>query len=146
MSFFNKFSELVFGPEEDDDEIVLSAANEGPVDFDESLQKATSKKSKVVNIAATTQLKVVVIQIEQFEEAREVADHLRTKKAVVVNLEKLERETARRVVDFISGAVYSLSANIQKVSGGIFLIAPYNVDILGDVRDELKNTGIFPWE
>ena len=42
--------------------------------------------------------------------------------------------------------MYSLSANIQKVSGGIFLIAPYNVDILGDVRDELKNTGIFPWE
>ena len=147
MSIFDKFSDLIFGPEEDDDEIVLSTANEPQVDFDESaLKVSSSKKSKVVNIAATTQLKVVVIQIEQFDEAREVADHLRSKKAVVVNLEKLERETARRVVDFISGAVYSLSANIQKVSTGIFLIAPYNVDIMGDVRDELKNTGIFPWE
>ena len=104
------------------------------------------KKGKVVNINTTTQLKVVVVSIEEFDEAREVADHLRSKKPVVINLEKLEKETARRVIDFISGAVYALGGSIQKVSGGIFLIAPYNVDIMSDVRDELKNTGIFPWE
>ena len=99
-----------------------------------------------VNIAATTQLKVVVVSIEEFDEAREVADHLRSKKPVVINLEKLEKDVARRVIDFISGGVYALGGSIQKVSGGIFLIAPYNVDIMSDVRDELKNTGIFPWE
>ena len=61
-------------------------------------------------------------------------------------IEKLEKETARRVVDFISGGVYALGASIQKVANGIFLIAPYNVNIMADVRDELRNTGIFPWE
>ena len=68
------------------------------------------------------------------------------KKPVVINLEKLEKDVARRVIDFISGSVYALGGSIQKVSGGIFLIAPYNIDIMSDVRDELKNTGIFPWE
>lgn len=147
MSFLNKFTELVFGPEEDDDdEMVLSSANDQPEEFEEISPKFTSKKSKVVNIAATTQMKVVVVQIEQFEEVRDVADHLRSKKAIVINLEKLEKETARRVVDFISGGVYALGASIQKVANGIFLIAPYNVNIMADVRDELRNTGIFPWE
>ena len=87
-----------------------------------------------------------MVQLERFEESQEIANHLRSKKPVVVNLEKLEKEMARRVIDFVSGAVYALGGSIQKVAGGIFLIAPYNVDIMGDVRDELKNTGIFPWE
>ena len=145
MSFFSKFSDLVFGPEEDD-EVEFAADTEPQFDFDAPPVVPAAKKAKVVNIAATTQMKVVVVSIEQFDEAREVADHLRSKKPVVVNLEKLEKEVGRRVVDFISGAVYALGGSIQKVSGGIFLIAPYNVDIMSDVRDELKNTGIFPWE
>ena len=147
MSLLNKFTELVFGPEEDDDdEMVLTSANDQSEDFEEIAPKFSPKKSKVVNIAATTQMKVVVVQIESFEEVRDVADHLRSKKAIVINLEKLEKETARRVVDFISGGVYALGASIQKVANGIFLIAPYNVNIMADVRDELRNTGIFPWE
>ena len=145
MSFLSKFSDLVFGPD-DDDEVDFATNNEPQFDFDQPPVAPAVKKAKVVNIAATTQLKVVVVSIEQFDEAREVADHLRSKKPVVINLEKLEKETARRVIDFISGAVYALGGSIQKVSGGIFLIAPYNVDIMSDVRDELKNTGIFPWE
>lgn len=145
MSFLSKFSDLVFGPE-DDDEVDFATDSEPQFDFDQPPIQPVAKKAKVVNIAATTQMKVVVVSIEQFDEAREVADHLRSKKPVVINLEKLEKETARRVIDFISGAVYALGGSIQKVSGGIFLIAPYNVDIMSDVRDELKNTGIFPWE
>ncbi len=147
MSFISKLNDLVFGPEDDED-VDFTTNSEPSFDFDQPpvTPASSSKKPKVVNIAATTQLKVVVISIEQFDEAREVADHLRSKKPVVVNLEKLEREVGRRVIDFISGSVYSLGGSIQKVSGGIFLIAPYNVDIMSDVRDELKNTGIFPWE
>ena len=147
MAFLKKLNDLVFGPE-DDEEVEFAANSEPSFDFDEppAAPAPSTKKPKVVNIAATTQLKVVVVSIEEFDEAREVADHLRSKKPVVVNLEKLEKDVARRVIDFISGAVYSLGGSIQKVSGGIFLIAPYNVDIMSDVRDELKNTGIFPWE
>ena len=145
MSLLSKFSELVFGADEDD-ELEFATEAIAPIDFEEPAPAITSKKAKVVNIAATTQLKVVVVQLERFEESQEIANHLRSKKPVVVNLEKLEKETARRVIDFVSGAVYALGGSIQKVAGGIFLIAPYNVDIMGDVRDELKNTGIFPWE
>ncbi len=145
MSVMKKFSELIFGPEEDDE--VDFADNISEVSFaQEEMPKFTSKKSKVVNIAATTQMKVVVVQIEQFDEVREITDHLRNKKAVVINLERLEKEIARRVLDFLSGSVYALGSNIQKIANGIFLIAPYNVDIMSDVRDELKNTDIFPWE
>ncbi len=147
MAFMKKLSELVFGPE-DDEEVEFATDSEPRFDFDEppTAPAPTTKKPKVVNIAATTQLKVVVVSIEEFDEAREVADHLRSKKPVVVNLEKLEKEVGRRVVDFISGAVYALGGSIQKVSGGIFLIAPYNVDIMSDVREELTNTVSFPWE
>ncbi len=144
MSVMKKFTELVFGPEEDDEVEFENMAD--PSGIEEDIPKFSSKRSKVVNIAATTQMKVVVVQIEQFDEVREITDHLRNKKAVVINLEKLEKETARRVLDFLSGSVYALGSNIQKIANGIFLIAPYNVDIMADVRDELTSNDIFPWE
>jgi len=103
------------------------------------------KKGKVVNINTTTQLKVVVVTPESFEEAKDIAEHLKQKKPVVINLEGVEKDIARRIVDFLSGAVYSLDGNIQKISTGIFLIAPYNVGIMGDFKDELRNKGVFPW-
>lgn len=103
------------------------------------------KKGKVVNINTTTQLKVVVVSPDSFEEARDIADHLKQKKPVVINLEAVEKDVARRIVDFLSGAVYASDGNIQKISGGIFLIAPYNVGIMGDFKDELRNKGVFPW-
>ena len=143
MSVMKKFTELVFGPEEDD-EVEFENMADSSINEDD-IPKFSSKRSKVVNIAATTQMKVVVVQIEQFDEVREITDHLRNKKAVVINLEKLEKETARRVLDFLSGSVYALGSNIQKIANGIFLIAPYNVDIMADVRDELTNNDIFPW-
>jgi len=103
----------------------------------------TGKRGKVVNIHTTTQLKVVVIQLQDFDDARDIADHLKAKKPVVINLEKLEKDVARRVVDFLSGVVYGVDGNIQKVASGIFLLAPYNVGIMGDFKDELKKG--FPW-
>lgn len=103
------------------------------------------KKGKVVNINTTTQLKVVVVTPESFDEAKDIAEHLKQKKPVVINLEGVEKDIARRIVDFLSGAVYSLDGNIQKISTGIFLIAPYNVGIMGDFKDELRNKGVFPW-
>ncbi len=107
--------------------------------------RQTSKKSKVVNIHTTTQLRVIIMQPESFDEAKDIADHLKNKKPVVVNLEDVDKEVARRMVDFLSGSVYALDGNIQKITNGIFLVAPYNVDIMGDFKDELRNKGVFPW-
>lgn len=106
---------------------------------------ALVKKGKVVNINTTAQLQVVVMTPESFDEARDIADFLKTKKPVVINLENIDREISRRIVDFLSGAVYALDGNIQKVSAGIFLVTPYNVSIMGDFKDELRNKGVFPW-
>ena len=104
-----------------------------------------SQQNKVVNIHSNNQFKVVIMQPESFDDAREVCDHLKSKKPVVVNLETLNKETAQRVVDFLSGSVYGLDGEIQKISTGIFLIAPNNVDIMGELGGEIKNKGNFPW-
>ncbi len=104
----------------------------------------SGRKGKVVNINATTQFKVVVIQPEGFDESKEIADHLKDRKPVVINLELLDKETAHKIFDFLSGAIYALGGSIQRVATNIYLIAPYNVTILGDFRDELTNKG-FLW-
>ncbi len=100
-----------------------------------------NKRSKVVNIHTTAQLKVVVMSPMSFEEAKDVADSLKGKNPVVINLETLPKDVARRIVDFLGGSVYALGGNIQKISNGIFLATPYNVSILGDFKDELKRGG-----
>jgi len=102
-----------------------------------------ARKSKVVNIHATTQLKVVVLQPTTYSDATEIAGHLKAKKPVVVNLEKLDKDTARKIVDFLSGAVYALDGSMQKVSNGILLLVPYTMGIMGDFSDELKTQGLF---
>ncbi len=106
----------------------------------------TSKKGKIVNIHTTTQLKVVVHNPDSFENAREIADHLKAKKPVVINLENVETAIAKRIIDFLSGSVYALDGNIQKIADRIFLIAPYNVGIMGgDFKNEIKNKLVFPF-
>ena len=143
MNFTKKISDLIFGPEDDEEVDFAAEVEAAPM---ESARSSAAKKSKIVSIAATTQMKVVVVSIERFDEAKEVVDHLRNKKPVVVNLEKLDKDISRRVIDIISGASYALQGITQKVAKGIFLVAPYNVDIMADVRDELQNAEFFPWE
>lgn len=140
MGFMDKMKNVIgLGEDDYDEDDILT----DDYDREEEETRSFGRKNKVVNIHATTQLKVVVMQPESFEDARGIADHLKTKKPVIINLEGLETDVARRVVDFLSGAVYGLDGNIQKVSAGIFLIAPYNVSIMGDFKDELKNKGLF---
>lgn len=142
-NFMDKMMGLMGVDNGDDQEletpVMSSRAKEredAPVDFG-------SRRNKVVNIHTTTQLKVVVIQPLTYSDSQEIADHLKAKKPVVVNLEKVDKEVARKVVDFLSGAVYALDGSMQKVSNGILLLAPYNVGIMGDFSDELKNKGAF---
>lgn len=153
MSIVNKMLNLIGfeSAEEDyDDELIENSTSEDSHntyedDENETVADKNGKRNKVVKIHTTAQLKLVVMQPESFEDARDIANHLKSKKPVVMNLESVERDVARRIVDFLSGAVYALDGNIQKVSNGIFLIAPYNVGIMGDFKDELRNKGIFPW-
>ena len=98
---------------------------------------------KVVNIHATTQLKVVLVKPEHFEDASTIADHLNNKRTVVLNLESTNKEVSRRLVDFLSGVAYANNGQIKRVANSTFIITPYNVDIMGDLLDELENNGAF---
>ncbi len=101
------------------------------------------KDNKVVNINTTTQLKVVLVKPDRFETAAEIADHLRDKHTVVMNLEQTNKDIARRLIDFLSGVAYAQEGKIKKVALSTYIITPYNVDIMGDLIDELENNGLY---
>ena len=105
--------------------------------------EVASKRNKVVNINTTAQLQVVLVKPEKFEDASAVADHLNAKRTVVLNLEGTNKDISRRLVDFLSGVAYANNGQIQRVANSTFIITPYNVDLVGDLMDELENNGIF---
>ena len=101
------------------------------------------RRNKVVNIHATTQLKVVLVKPDRFDNVSDIAEHLRSKHAVVLNLEATNKDVARRLVDFLSGCAYALDGKIKKIAISTYIITPYNVDIVGDLIDELENNGLY---
>ncbi len=101
------------------------------------------RSNKVVNIHTTTQLQVVLVKPERFDNASEIADHLREKRTVVLNLESTNKDVARRLLDFLSGVAYANEGKIKKVAISTYIITPFNVDILGDLIDELENNGLY---
>ena len=104
---------------------------------------ADRSRGKVVNIHATTQLKVVLVKPERFESASEIADHLKEKRTVVVNLESTHKDIARRLIDFLSGVAYAGEGKIKKVAANTYIITPYSVDIQGELIDELESNGLW---
>ena len=104
---------------------------------------ADTSRDKVVNINTTTQLQVVLVKPEKFQDASAIADHLRDKRTVVLNLDSANKDVARRMVDFLSGAAYAQEGKIKKVAVATYIITPYNVDIIGDLIDELENNGMY---
>ena len=104
----------------------------------------TGKRNKVVNINATTQLQVVLVKPDRFDNVSDIAEHLRSKHAVVLNLEATNKDVARRLVDFLSGCAYALDGKIKKIAISTYIITPYNVDFVGDnLMDELENNGVY---
>lgn len=102
------------------------------------------KDNKVVNIHATTQLQVVLVKPERFEDASTIADHLNGKRTVVLNLEAATQDLKRRLVDFLSGVAYANGGQIKKVANSTYIITPYNVGVIGDsLLDELESNGVY---
>ena len=106
-------------------------------------QEVKQHSNKVVNINATTQLQVVLVKPERFEDASAIADQLNAKHTVVLNLESTGKEISRRLMDFLSGVAYGNNGQIKRVATSTFIITPYNVDIMGDLIGELENNGVF---
>jgi cell division inhibitor SepF len=79
--------------------------------------------------AITSQFKIVVIEPKTFDECPKLVDSLKSRKPVIINLEKMETDTARKIFDFLSGATYALNGNVQKIANNIFVFLPENVDV-----------------
>ena len=103
----------------------------------------SEKRNKIVNINATTQLEVVLVKPERFDDASGIADHLNNKRTVVLNLESTNKDVSRRLIDFLSGVAYANNGQIKRVANSTFIITPYNVGIVGDLLDELESSGVY---
>lgn len=173
--FFDKMRDFVFGADEDYDydydDYDNDAEEEYEIDYPSQRERSyqntyrseynrdysvaprnnysssnSRRNSQVVSIHTNVQMMVVIIKPECYEDAQEICDQIKEKRPVVVNLEKVEYPIAQRIMDFLSGTCYSLDGSIQRVASNIFIIAPANVDITGDFKEELKTKGIIlPW-
>lgn len=94
---------------------------------------------KVVNLNSGGQLKVVLATPKQFESAGEIADHLRDRRAVLINLEKTDPAISRRLIDFLSGVAYAQDGKIRRVASATYIITPFNVDLMGDQLDDMES-------
>lgn len=133
---------------EDEDVYQYDDKAEYENDEDEDRRFFGSKKGKVVpiNNAQSQSIKMVISQPTTFEQSEEICSLLKEKKSVIVNLEYVNKDVARRIVDFISGGVYALDGHIQKISNSIFLIAPTNYEITNEMaREEIKSKLSVSW-
>ncbi len=104
---------------------------------------ATKRDNKVVNIQATAQLQVVLVKPEVFTDAKQIADHLISKKTVVLNLETASAENKRRIIDFLVGVAYANGGSLKPVANLTYIITPYNVGFIGeDLVNELETNGV----
>ena len=138
-------------PEEYEDENVYDYTDEEEEVEDRKLfGRKNSNSNKVVSMPQSQvqgqAIKMVISQPTTFEQSDEICSFLKEKKSVIVNLEYVNKDVARRIVDFISGGVYALDGYIQKVSNSIFLVAPSNYEITNDMgREEMRNKLSVSW-
>jgi len=146
-----KFMEKVWGS------LGLFESSENEEDrpkLEESETKNKSKNSNVVSLPMaqssssqqqSKQIKVMVVEPFSFDDAQHIADYLKSRKPVVVNLENSDPDIAKRMIDFISGTTYALNGQIQKVGNNIFLCAPNNVDVAYSPREDVSDKTFLPW-
>ena len=102
------------------------------VDDDEEVEE-TEKREEMVNAGTG---KMILLEPRAYSESQQIADHLKKKNTVVVNMKRVTPDQAKRIVDFLSGTVYALGGDLQKIGAGIFLFTPKNVDVEGAINDD----------
>jgi cell division inhibitor SepF len=105
-----------------------------------AFEQRSKQKNNIVSIHSQKNVKVVLSEPRSYEETQEIADHLRSRRPVIVNLQRVRGDQAIRIVDFLSGTVYALNGTIAKVGPNIFLCTPESVDIQGAIT-EMMNEG-----
>ena len=161
MSFWDKIKDIVTATDEDEgyeDTAPETPAKDVPsgndyyssgsgrsYDRDKTTQFPSDRKSKSAPQPKTgSQLQVALVKPERFEDAPAIADHLADGRTVVLNLEVANRETQRRLLDFLSGTAYAHGGRIKKVANSTYIITPHNVDVMGELlMDELEGAGSY---
>ena len=163
MGLFDKLKKIMGDPEteeyyddyENDDEVAPRTARPGRNSsrredrFDDRREdrrrsSADNMRKNVVSIHATTQLQVVLVKPEEFQDVKDIADQINEKFTVVLNLESANKEVSRRILDFLSGAVYANHGQIKNVANCTYIILPQHVAMSGnELMDELENAHLF---
>ncbi len=149
MGFMDQFKKITgynngeddFGAESDYTEDLPST-----VSFDDSYSspaKSSIKSSKMLSIPATTHLQVIVVKPEKYSDAAAIADHFKNKKTVVLNLDNTNKDVSNRLIDFLGGVAYATDGELKRIANTTYIIVPVNVDISGDMIDELGNNADF---
>ena len=130
--------------EEDFDE--ETSENNSHEDLEPMIQnKKIEKNNKVVNIHTTASAKVTVTKPLAYEEATEICDALKNRRIVVINTSGLENKIAQRLLDFVSGACYALTGELQKIEKDVYLLTPSNVEVSNEFKSELGSKALFSW-
>ena len=133
--------------EEEEEELDNEYSNDYDGEEEEEQERGFfgKKSSKVVSMPQS-QVRMKICKPTSFEQSEEICNELKEKKSVIVNLEYVNKDVARRIVDFISGSVHALDGLIEKISNSIFLVAPFNYEIVNDLaREEIKNKLSVSW-
>lgn len=101
-------------------------------------------KNNVVSIHSQKTARVVLTEPRNYDEAQEIADHLKGRRSVVVNLQRVRRDHGMRIVDFLSGTVYALGGHIAKIGPDIFLCTPDSVEVSGTITEMLLDEADYP--
>ncbi|MDR3242699.1 MAG: cell division protein SepF [Clostridiales Family XIII bacterium] len=114
----------------------------------DSKDKVISMQNKTLN-AITSQFKLIVTEPKGFDECPRLVDSLKCKKPVIINLEKVESDAARKIFDFLSGATYALNGNVQKIANNIFVFVPENIDVMSNTEHkgiDFSGNAKSPWK
>ena len=143
MGLWDSIKNIMTIPEEDeiDEEVVENSQPEEKKRADDSYSSRNAESPRLIKSKSGTQsktstasqLQVVLVKPDRFEDVTSIADHLNEKKTVVLNLEAANRDVSRRIIDFLSGVAYANHGNIRKVANSTFIIVAHNVDVMGEL-------------
>lgn len=147
---FDKFKNLIIQDDEDyeDDEVFETAKPAAaPVrstsDYSSASSSYENSTSGVISALQGQGVHMILCEPKAYSESQEIADHLKLNKAVIINLQKISPEQAKRIIDFLSGTVYAISGDIQKVGSNIFLCTPSIVGVSGKITDDETNKRMY---
>ncbi|WNS77097.1 cell division protein SepF [Bacillus sp. DTU_2020_1000418_1_SI_GHA_SEK_038] len=141
MSIKSKFKTFFFLDDEYDDREEEYMEEEPEQPKQPQSQKQQVQKNNVVSLQSVQKSsKVVLIEPRVYAEAQDIADQLKNRRAVVVNLQRIDRDQAKRIVDFLSGTVYAIGGDIQKIGTDIFLCTPDNIEVSGNISQIMQET------